>query len=180
MTMNEQEKEKRFQDLYRENHTRIYRLCYGYALEKNEVDDLFQEIMVNLWRNLEKFRGDSKLSTWVYRVAVNTALLYNKRIKRKETVELEKQQPDPKETDNAEKLELIQDLARLQWCLNQLKKQDRLIMTLMLEDMSYKEIAEVVGISVSHVGVKINRIKQLLASCVDTTKANETNEIKKK
>jgi len=69
------DKEKLFKDILEENKNRIYRLCLGYLIDKQEVDDLFQDVMINIWRGLDSFRGDAKISTWVYRIAVNTSLI---------------------------------------------------------------------------------------------------------
>ena len=73
--MNRAERERLFHELFAENQSRIQRLCYGFLGSSAEVDDLFQEIMVNVWNSLPGFRGESRPSTWLYRIAVNTALI---------------------------------------------------------------------------------------------------------
>lgn len=158
-----------FNEMYQENKGRVYRLCYGYLSDRCEIDDLFQEIMIHIWSNLDKFRHQSKLSTWVYRIAVNTALLYNKRLKKKGIVDSTDKMNghgDPsakKGEDLLNQMEHEENLSRLHQAVLSLKKQDRLIMTLVLEDLSYEEISEIVGISVNYVGVKITRLKEVLA-----------------
>ena len=72
-------KENLFIDILNENKDRIYRLCMGYLIDKQEVDDLFQDVMINIWRGLDSFRGEAQISTWIYRIAVNTSLIYNKK-----------------------------------------------------------------------------------------------------
>jgi RNA polymerase sigma-70 factor (ECF subfamily) len=133
-------------------------LCYGYLGSPEEVEDLFQEIMTNVWNSLPSFRAESAINTWVYRIAVNTALVYRKKIKR--GVEL----PDlPDARQGAQQnLEQQERLAALHRAIGSLADQDRLIVTLLLEGISYKEIADITGLTVNYVGVKISRIKQTL------------------
>ena len=134
------ERERLFVSLFEQNRAGILRLCYSYLNSASEVHDLFQEIMTNVWNSLVNFRGEAKLSTWVYRIAVNTALIYRRR--RRPSEELP-DMPDPRAS-------------------TQLGDQDRLIVSLLLEGLSYKEIADITGITVNYVGVKISRIKQAL------------------
>lgn len=152
------EREHLFHELFAENRARIQRLCYGYLGRWGDVDDLFQEIMINVWNSLPSFRGDSKASTWMYRVAVNTALIHRR--KRRPT------EPLPELRDPArgaqQSMEDEERLASLRAAVATLPDQDRLIVTLLLEGLSYKEIAEITGLTVNHVGVKISRAKQAL------------------
>ena len=164
--MSADEKEKLFKEVFKENKDRIFRLCYTSLNNKADVDDLFQEVMTNVWRSLESFRNDSKISTWIYRITVNSSFLFNKRYKTKsgrfqnfEHHELEEIHGG---SNHFEK-NLDENLQNLQKAIAKLSKQDRIIISLFLEEMSYDEIAEVVGISRNYVGVKINRIKTALA-----------------
>ena len=154
-------KEALFIDILNQNKDRIYRLCLGYLIDKQDVDDLFQDVMVNIWRGLDSFRGDAKTSTWVYRIAVNTSLIYNKKIKRKQQF-IKQQEMDEIVDQTSENAETRINLASLKKSISGLKKQDRLIITLLLDGMSYQEIADITGISINYVGVKINRIKKQL------------------
>lgn len=171
--MTSSEKEKMFTGVFKENKDRIFRLCYTSLNNKDEVDDLFQEVMINVWRSLESFRNESKISTWIYRITVNTALLFNKRFKTKlnRFANLE-----PNELDEYHHYEdsfqknLDEELKSLHNAIAKLNKQDRLIIGLFLEDMSYEEISEIVGISTNYVGVKINRIKTVLAKTMEGLK----------
>ncbi len=163
--MNSEEKEKLFTEVFKENKDRIFRLCYTSLNNKDEVDDLFQEVMTNVWRSLDSFRNESKISTWIYRITVNSALLFNKRYKTKsgrfqnfehhELEEMHSGSPFEKNLDD--------DLKNLHKAIALLSKQDRIIIGLFLEGMSYDEISDVVGISRNYVGVRINRIKTALA-----------------
>ena len=156
--MSHSERERLFLELFHQHRARIQRLCYGYLNSAAEAEDLFQEVMTNVWNSLPGFRGDSQPGTWLYRIAVNTALIHRR--KRRPTEELS-DLPDaacsPQQT-----LEQQERLAALYSAIATLPDQDRLIVTLLLEGLSYREIAEVTGITVNYVGVKINRIKQAI------------------
>lgn len=167
-----EEKTALFNGIYNEFKDKIYRICYGYIYEKQQVNDLFQEIMINIWNSLDNFRGESKIGTWVYKVAVNTALLYNKKTshytKRNLVVnEFNLNIPASETAENAAKEEKLKLLA---FCISQLEKKDRLMITLILENMTYEQISEIVGITPNHVGVKVNRLKKKIV-----TKINQKN-----
>jgi len=156
--MNHSERERLFLELFHQHKARIQRLCYGYTNSTAESEDLFQEVMTNVWNSLPSFRGDSQPFTWLYRVAVNTALMHRR--KQRPTEDL------PELADHAatphQSLEREERLAALHRAIGTLADQDRLIVTLLLEGLSYREIAEITGITVNYVGVKINRIKQAI------------------
>lgn len=167
------EKEKIFTGVFKENKDKIFRLCYTSLNNKDEVDDLFQEVMINVWRSLESFRNESKISTWIYRITVNTALLFNKRFKTKlnRFANFEPNELDEKQQyENSFQKIFDEELKILHYAISKLNKQDRLIIGLFLEDMSYEEISEIVGISANYVGVKINRIKAALAKTMEGMK----------
>jgi RNA polymerase sigma-70 factor (ECF subfamily) len=156
--VNHGERERLFLELFHENKARIQRLCWGYLDSPHDAEDLFQEIMANVWNSLPSFRGESKISTWVYRIAVNTALVHRKKWKRSEELQ------DVADTRPCaqQDLERRERLALLRAAIATLAEQDRLIVTLLLEGLSYKEMAEITGLTVNHVGVKISRIKLAL------------------
>lgn len=159
------ERETRFQQLLAENKDKIFRVCYAYLYDKTEVEDLYQEVLVNIWQNLDGFRGEAKVSTWVYRIAVNTALLFNRHTgkKRKMFAENASERLDLIEDESlTDKIALDQSLDQLSHSISLLKEQDRLLLSLLLEGLSYQEIAEILGITINYVGVKINRSKERL------------------
>jgi len=156
--VNQGERERLFLELFHQNKARIQRLCWGYLDSPHDAEDLFQEIMANVWNSLPSFRGESKIGTWVYRIAVNTALVHRKKWKRgEELTDIADSRPCAHED-----LERRERLALLRKAVATLAEQDRLIVTLLLEGLSYKEMAEITGLTVNHVGVKISRIKQAL------------------
>jgi len=158
--MNHAERERLFLDLFQENKSRIHRLCFAYLNSPADIDDLFQDIMTNLWNALPSFRGDSHPNTWLYRIAVNTALLYRRR--QRPSAPLPEIEPVDLSPSTHQHMEESERLAALRRAIAQLPDQDRLIITLLLESLSYKEIAEVTGLTVNHVGVKISRIKHAI------------------
>ena len=122
------------------------------------MEDLLQEIMTNVWNSLPRFRAESAIHTWVYRIAVNTALVYRKKMRQGEPLA----EVADARAGTHQNLEQEERLAALRRAIRSLAEQDRLIVTLLLEGLSYKEIAEVTGLTVNYVGVKISRIKQAL------------------
>ncbi|MBN8583912.1 MAG: RNA polymerase sigma factor [Ignavibacteria bacterium] len=160
------EKDQLFNEVLSQNKDRIYRICCAYERDPDERNDLYQEIMINIWKSLDKFEGRSLISTWIYRIAVNTSLLHVKRSARKKQMHTadDVETLNIPETDSTEeKIRTGTEIEKLFECINRLKEVDRLIISMVLDDLSYKEIAEVTGMTTSNVGVKINRIKKELA-----------------
>jgi len=156
-------KEDRYKRIIEGNQGRIRSVCRYYAGVSADAEDLYQEILINVWRGLEKFRGDSQLSTWVYRIAVNTALTFVN--KKNKYLNFNTYLDDSKvvnlvSEDGTVKLMQEKQLDLLSDLINELSVVDKIIMSLVLEELSTKEIAEIVGITESNVRVKIHRIKE--------------------
>lgn len=158
-------KEDEFKQIYKDSRDKIYRLCLSFVGNKADADDLFQDIYIKVWNNLGSFRKESNINTWIYRIATNTALVQlnknsksNKRRSNIKSENLEKELEDHETTPYRE-----EELSKLHQAIFSLKKIDRIITHLLLEDSSYNEIAEITGLSISNVGVRINRIKIALA-----------------
>lgn len=158
------EKELRFKTLVRENEERIRRICRYYAPTEEDQNDMYQEVLVNIWKSLDSFRGDSAMGTWVYRVAVNTSLSYaGQHYKRmKLNVEVGNEYLQNAFSQEDEYMIKEERLHALQAGLNQLSFIDKAIMGLVIEGLPTKEISEVIGITESNVRVKIHRIKNEL------------------
>ncbi|MEO8593721.1 MAG: sigma-70 family RNA polymerase sigma factor [Candidatus Solibacter sp.] len=156
--MTQTERKRIFEELFQRHKAPLERLCFAYLNSAGEVEDLFQEIMSNVWNALPKFRGEAQAGTWLYRIAVNTALLHRRKWRPSEAL--------PEMVDPAagahQTMEDRERLAALHRAIAVLPDQERLVITLLLEGLSYKEIAEVTGLTVNHVGVKISRIKQAI------------------
>lgn len=153
-----------FETIYKEHYPRIWRICMGYAGgDADLARDLTQEVFIRVWENLSKFRGESQLSTWMYRIAVNTSLLELRRKKRgMRTVALE-QLPEPQEANQPEEhREQAERIRRLYQAIEQLLPTNRTIALLELEGVPQKEIAEVTGLSHAAVRTRVHRIKNEL------------------
>jgi RNA polymerase sigma-70 factor (ECF subfamily) len=152
-----EQQEKDFSRMIREQKATIYTVCYMFSKDKEEIDDLFQEVLVKLWQGYDSFQGKSDLRTWIYRVSLNTCISIDRKKKRRKTQPLlegvdlfDKNDADNRQTD------LLHER------IGKLQAFDRAIVLLWLEDMSYEEIAQIVGISVKNVSVKLYRIKEQL------------------
>ena len=153
--------------------SKIYKTCLGFTGDSELAKDLLQEVSVNLWLGLSKFKGQANISTWVYRVTVNTCLMY-KRKKRINTIDLTSiQELKTDAVTISDKDKLTSDLQLLHQFITELPEKERLIIILYLEDISYKEIAEIVGDSSNYIGVKINRIKKKLTKKFEVANVNK-------
>ncbi len=153
--------ERDFASLIKQHSRIINKVSYFYANDKLPFDDLRQEIYVNIWLGLKQFRGDSKMSTWIYRVAVNSALMALRSSKPKiETVSLNFGLLDiSSEADDVQR----ENLQALQSLINRLEDIEKAIMLLWLDEHSYDEIADIIGLKRNTVAVKIHRIKDKLS-----------------
>jgi len=166
------DKDTLFKQVLGENKDRIYRICCAYERNAIDRDDLYQEIAINIWKNLDKFEGRSAISTWIYRIAVNTTLLHIKKESKRNSTKTELDEnslniAEPPNDDREEKIETGKKIDMLNECINELGTLDRLIISMVLEDLSYKEIAEVTGLTVNNTGVRINRIKKELLKLME-------------
>ncbi|NAS32367.1 sigma-70 family RNA polymerase sigma factor [Flavobacteriaceae bacterium R38] len=151
-------KSQNFNVFIKEYNDVIYKVCHSYTNNREDFEDYYQEICYQLWRSLDSFKGKSKLSTWVYRVALNVCFLQLK--KKKRTIETSDfGSVDFVENDIDEKEENIQ---LLYTAIRRLSPTERALIILFLEGKSYKEMSEILGITVSNIGVKVNRTKSKL------------------
>ena len=153
--------ERDFASLIKQHSRIINKVSYFYATDKLPFDDLRQEIYVNIWLGLKQFRGDSKISTWIYRVAVNSALMALRSSKSNiETVSVDFGLLDlSSENDDAQK----ENLQALHSLINRLEDMEKAIILLWLDEYSYDEIADILGLKRNTVAVKIHRIKDKLS-----------------
>lgn len=141
----------------------IAHICRAYANDEESLKDLIQEVSLQLWRSHQSFEGKSQTSTWVYRVALNVCLSHARKTNRRvDTVPLvEYDRSEDNHNPQQEQMD------KLQWAIKQLNESDRAIVLLYLEDKSYKEMSEILGITVSNVGVKVNRLKEKLKKLIN-------------
>lgn len=160
------ERETLFRQWIEEYGRIIFKLVRAYAVEPHDQDDLFQEIALQLWASIPSFQGHSKPSTWIYRVALNTALVWRRKEGKhrhgREDSEVLEDVPESAPTPSRA-TEESETLAWLYRELHGLEKTDRSLALLYLDDMSYRDMAEILGITESNVGVRINRLKKQLA-----------------
>lgn len=147
-----------FERLVMEHKSTIYSVCYMFTDTRTDTDDLFQEVLINLWKGFETFRGDSNLRSWIYRVSMNTCISY-KRKKQIKTTPLDFS-PDILDNDTPQNKQATMLRARI----SRLEPFDRAIVLLWLENLSYDEISAITGISAKNVGVRLIRIKEKLKS----------------
>lgn len=153
-----QQSEELFTQIVNEHKSSIYAVCYMFSSNEEEVNDLFQETLINLWKGMESFREDSKASTWIYRVAMNTCISQERKKKRRGTqipLSMDLNLYDESESDNKQIRMLHERIGRLGLV-------DRAIVMMWLDGMSYDEIGAVVGITSQNVGTKLFRIKEQL------------------
>ena len=150
--------QQEFETMVREHRGTIYTVCYMFSTDRDEVADLFQEVLINLWRGVDTFRGDSALNSWIYRVALNTCITWDRKNKRSVKAEPLSMNIDmfDSSAENTRQANMLRErIARL-------NPFDRAIVLLWLENISYEEIGQIVGISTSNVSVRLVRIKEQL------------------
>ena len=149
--------ERQFAKTVREHKSTIYTVCYMFSKDDDEVNDLFQEVLINLWKGYDSFGHRSDIRTWIYRVALNTCISLDRKKRRSATVRLamdinlfEDRDEDTRQVDLLHKR------------ITRLQPFDRAIVLLWLEDLSYEEIGQIVGISTKNVSVRLFRIREQL------------------
>lgn len=147
-----------FEALQRMHSDLISRICFSYALDAEDYKDLYQDVLINIWKGLANFRGEASSSTWIYRVALNTCVsTFRKRKSRPSTQSIDSSPFDiADETGDDIKRERLEWLHRM---ISELSPIDKAIVTMWLDDRSYNEIAEVVGMNANSIGIRLHRIK---------------------
>lgn len=158
-------KEDTFKELFSEHYAMVVKVCRMYSDSEEDIHDNIQEVALQLWKSFDSFEGRSKLSTWIYRVALNVCMFQLKKRKRYGKVKTEWIDHIPEdELEKKEELEKQSNI--LSNAIKQLKEIDRAIILLYLEEVPYKEISEILGITVTNVGARINRIKARLKEII--------------
>jgi len=161
--------EKIFIDTVNKHRGIIYKICNLYCDDQEDRKDLFQEIILQLWKGFPSFRGESSHSTWMYRVALNTAISNFKK---------EKKRPRPNslsdhhfQIPDTPSFAQSEDLQALNTAISKLNEVDKAIIILYLDENSYDEIADIIGITRTNVGVRINRIKTKLENLLKSDRS---------
>lgn len=153
-------KELEFTKMVESYKQTIYKVCYFYSKDTDEVNDLFQEVLINLWKGFDSFRGDSNIKTWIWRVSLNTCNTQERKKKSNvSTIPLTMDIDLYNDTDVKSK-----QIQMLYNRINRLEMFDRAIILLWLENMSYQDIADVMGLTVANVTTRLFRIKEQLKS----------------
>lgn len=157
-------REQTYDRWLREHRGIFFKVLRAYAFTREDQEDLFQEMALQVWKSVPAFRQESSEVTWLYRIALNTALKWTRKAPPRDTAA----------TSSASLLQVADryENEQLNWLYDQiarLPKVDRSLMLLLLDGFSYREIAGISGLTENHVGVKIHRIKQQLAAAAKTT-----------
>ncbi|MEM9365388.1 MAG: RNA polymerase sigma factor [Planctomycetota bacterium] len=175
----ENDHESLFTDWLREYSAQVIKVARAYTWSKDECEDLAQEILLQAWKSLPRFRGESNASTWFYRVALHTALNWKrKRVSRGSREEnfFEFSRLESSAPDHAGQLEQTEAIERLYAAIHQLRSTDKVLVLMYLDELSYREMAEVLGISEGNVGVKLNRAKKALAKMLNQESAEALSD----
>lgn len=162
-------RDKKFSQLFEDNKDRIYRICCSYVRGEQNRQDLFQEIFINVWKNLDSFRNESHLNTWIYRISINTSInfcrLQNKTDKRCQ--EIKKDILSDSEHELAMKFRQDKEIEKMFEAISQLPLLDKTIVSLQLEGIDHAGIAAVCGLSEGNVRVRFHRIKKKLKQIME-------------
>jgi RNA polymerase sigma factor (sigma-70 family) len=158
------QKEEQFTSIYQDHYTRVFRLCRGYFNgDEALAADAAQEIFIKVWQNLETFRHESSVGTWIYRISVNTCLLHLRKPSSRNEIKIHTLPELPVEAYNS----LVEEqLKKMYTCIQQLDEGGKMIILMVLEGLDYASIADVAGVSEETLRVKIHRIKKTLSNCV--------------
>ncbi|WP_114790240.1 sigma-70 family RNA polymerase sigma factor [Niabella yanshanensis] len=154
--------EKQFLQLIHDHQEIIYKISALYRDSKEDREDLFQEIVYQLWKSYPGFRGASKVSTWMYRIALNTALA----IYRKPRLKIDHYPELPPKLHSLREESISENEDRLFEALGKLSDAEKAIVALYLDEFSYKEMAAITGFSETNIGVRLNRIKNKLKEII--------------
>lgn len=160
--MENPEQRQYFQEIIEQNKGILFKVARAYCPNEDDRKDLIQEMMIQIWQSIHRYNNQYKISTWLYRISLNTAISFyrkNSTRERRFTVLDEKTAQIPtidNKSDNERQLNLLEQF------ISELKEIDKALMILYLEDKSHAEIAEILGMSVSNVGTKVGRIKDKL------------------
>ena len=160
--------ENTFLDALEKNQQKLLRICSVYATNSEDKRDLFQEVLIHIWKALPSFEGNSSIGTWMYRITLNICL----RFRSKRTNDLDKFKPFDSFQIAVSKQEHLQDepdnrLIFLKNCIKELNEADKAIIALYLEELSYREISAITGLLENTIAVKIKRIKRKLLNCIE-------------
>jgi len=157
-------KKEQFNEIYNKHYNKVFRLCKGYFCGDIALaSDAAQEVFIKVWEHLDTFRNESSISTWIYRITVNTCLLYLRKSSVRKEIRTDILPKVASETYSDEKEEQLQQMYQ---CIQKLEETNKMIILMILDGIEYPEISEVIGITEETLRVRIHRIKKSLTQCV--------------
>jgi len=158
-----------FGKIMEENKQRILRICSVYAGNREDQKDLYQEVALNIWKSLPSFHGGAMLNTWVYRICLNVCMQYSITLRKNKSSNtgLEGIKILDDGSDPQNNLEFAEKKKQMYQCISKLNDAQKSLILLFLEDLSYKSISDILGITENHVAVKLARIKKKLFNCIN-------------
>jgi RNA polymerase sigma-70 factor (ECF subfamily) len=158
--------ENKFINLIKQHQGLIHKICFLYEQDSDNRNDLFQEIVLQLWKSFHTFGGEAKITTWMYRIALNTAISgYRKQKRHIKTEDLQEVHFNLTDASGEDREE---ELRRLQEAIRQLPEIERAMIMMALDEIPYEEIAETIGITQNNVRVRMNRIREKLKKIMST------------
>jgi len=167
----QEEQEQVFNQILEDNKDRIYRICRIYAVSPIEPQDLFQEVIIHIWRSYSTFKGKSNISTWIYKISLNVCSRSKMKFEKTNNKSIRFESIQFAVTENTPDNNQQEKYQALHSCISTLNKSDQAIIVLYLDELPYKEIAKITGLTENHIAVKMKRIKKLLFNCI-TLKIN--------
>ena len=155
--------EKEFEHLIKEHKRRIYTVCYMFSKDEDEISDLFQEILINIWRGIQNFQGEKYISTWIWKVSFNTCINASRKAKKENKripLDVDINLYEDMDTESMQIRQLHDKIGQLGYI-------DRSLVLLWLENLSYDEIGAILGITANNVAVKLLRIKEKMRNSIN-------------
>ena len=156
-----------FEQVLETNKETIYRICRIYAISPIEPQDLFQEVVYQIWKSLSSFKERSNINTWVYRIALNVCMRSKLKLEKKQEKTIRIDAIQFKVSDDSSNEKDDEKYKFLKECIATLNESDTSIIVLYLEELSYKHIAEITGLTENHIAVKMKRIRKKLFDCIN-------------
>lgn len=158
-----------FIKIIEDNRQKILRICQAYARNKEDQKDLYQEVVLNIWKSLPSFRQEAMINTWVYRVSLNVCMRFSLKSKKVNNVNvaIEGISILDESRDLQMNIEDNEKIKQLYECISKLNEAEKSLVLLFLEDLSYRAISDITGITENHVAVKLSRIKKKLFNCIN-------------
>lgn len=157
-----------FEKVIEDNKATIYRICKVYAISPIEPEDLFQEIILHIWKAFSNFRGEAKISTWVYRVALNVCMRYRRNLDKSNGKMISLDAIKFEVPADIPDVHVQEKINALYECIRSLNEIDQSIAVLILDELPYKQIADITGLTENHIAVKMKRMKKMLLSCINS------------